>query len=167
MSADQTKKTFVLKGVGVSPGIAIGSVYRFDPLDSKISFYKLNDASLIPKEVLRFKKALKESEHQLLEIQKNLKKAKVTEPLYVIDVHILILKDKIFTNRTIKYIRESGVNAEWALRMTLDHYKQIFEGVEDAYISSRVSDVQYVVQRILRNLSGEKQENVWEAVRTV
>ncbi len=163
MSADQTKKTFVLKGIGVSPGVAIGRVYRFDPLDSKIAFYKLNDASLVPKEILRFKKALKESEHQLLEIQNNLKKAKVTEPLYVIDVHILILKDKIFTNRTIKYIRRLGVNAEWALRMTLDHYKQIFEGVEDAYISSRVSDVQYVVQRVLRNLSGEKQENVWEA----
>jgi phosphotransferase system enzyme I (PtsI) len=163
MSTDQTDKTFVLKGVGVSPGVAIGSVYRFDSLDSKIAFYKLNDISLIPKEILRFKKALKESENQLLEIQKNLKKAKVTEPLYVIDVHILILKDKKFTNRTIKYIRESGVNSEWALRMTLDHYKQIFEDVEDAYISSRVSDVQYVVQRVLRNLSGEKQENLWDS----
>jgi len=163
MSTDQTDKTFVLKGVGVSPGVAIGSVYRFDSLDSKIAFYKLNDASLIPKEILRFKKALKESENQLLAIQKNLKKAKVTEPLYVIDVHILILKDKKFTNRTIKYIRESGVNSEWALRMTLDHYKQIFEGVEDAYISSRVSDVQYVVQRVLRNLYGKKQENLWDS----
>lgn len=55
-----------------------------------------------------------------------------------------------------------GVNAEWALRMTLDHYKEVFEGVEDDYISSRVSDVQYVVQRILRNLSGGKNEIVWE-----
>jgi phosphotransferase system enzyme I (PtsI) len=164
MSADQTMKTLVLKGVGVSPGIAIGRCYRFDPSDSQVSFYKLSDTSLIPAEVLRFKKALKESEQQLLEIQKNLKKEKVTEPIYVIDVHILILRDKIFTNRTIKYIRRLGVNAEWALRMTLDHYKQIFEGVKDAYISSRVSDVQYVVQRILRNLSGEKNEIAWEEV---
>ncbi|MBN1363618.1 MAG: phosphoenolpyruvate--protein phosphotransferase [Syntrophaceae bacterium] len=161
MNTDQTTKTLVLKGVGVSPGIAIGRCCRFDPLDSKISFYKLKDESLIPDEVLRFKKALKESEHQLQDIQKNLRKAKITEPVYVIDVHILILRDKIFANRTINYIRESGVNAEWALRMTLDHYKEIFEGVEDDYISSRASDVEYVVQRILRNLSGEKQENVW------
>ena len=117
---------------------------------------------MIPAEVLRLRKALKESEQQLLEIQKNLKKEKVTEPIYIIDVHILILKDKIFINRTIDYIRNQGVNAEWALRMTLDHYKQIFEGVKDDYISSRVSDVQYVVQRILRNLSGEKSEFVWE-----
>lgn len=162
MCADQSTKTFVLKGVGVSPGIAIGKCYRFDPLDSQISFYKLKDESLIPKEILRFKNALKDSEQQLLDIQTKLKKSKITEPVYVIDVHILILKDKIFTNRTIKYIRDMGVNAEWALRMTLDHYKQIFEGVQDDYISSRVSDVQYVVQRILRNLSGEKHEMVWD-----
>ena len=74
MSDDQTNKTFVLKGVGVSPGIAIGRCYRFDPLDSKISFYKLSDVSLIPAEVRRLRKALKESGQQLLEIQKNLKK---------------------------------------------------------------------------------------------
>lgn len=152
----------VIKGVGVSPGIAIGKCYRFDRTDSQVSFYKLNDSSLIPKEVERFKKALKESENQLLDIQHNLKKAKVHEPIYVIDVHILILRDKMFVNRTINYIRESGINAEWALQMTLDHYKQIFEGVEDAYISSRVSDVQYVIQRILRNLAGEKHEVVWD-----
>ena len=106
---------------------------------------------------------MKESEHQLLDIQKNLKKTKITEPLYVIDVHILILKDKIFSIALLNIYADSGVNAEWALRMTLDHYKQIFEGVEDDYIRSRVSDVQYVVQRILRNLSGKKHENVWEA----
>jgi phosphotransferase system enzyme I (PtsI) len=161
MNPDQTKNTFVLKGVGVSPGVAIGRVYRFDPLDSEISFYKLKSTSLIPKEILRFKKALKESEHQLLEIQKNLKKTKVTEPLYVIDVHILILKDKKFVSRTIKYIQRLKINAEWAVRLTLDRYEQIFEKVEDTYIRGRISDVQYVGQRILSNLSGEKKETIW------
>ncbi len=165
MTADQGKKTFVLKGIGVSPGIVIGKVYRFDPLDAQISFYKLNNDELIPHEIERFKKALKDSSQQLLDIQENLKKTKVTEPLYIIDVHILLLSDKKFINRTIKYIRRLGVNAEWAVRMTLDHYKQVFEGLDDIYISGRISDVQYVVQRILRNLSGEKHEIVWEVGR--
>jgi phosphotransferase system enzyme I (PtsI) len=162
MSAEQGKKTFVLKGIGVSPGVVIGKVYRFDPLDVQLSFYKLEDLTLIPKEIARFKNALKESELELLKIQENLKKTKVTEPLYIIDVHILILQDKKFISRTIKYIRRLGVNAEWAVRMTLDHYKQIFEDVQDVYISGRISDVQYVSQRILRNLSGEKKEIVWD-----
>ncbi len=162
MTADQGKKTFVVKGIGVSPGVVIGKAYRFDPLDAQISFYRLNNASLIPHEIERLKNAMKESSRQLLEIQENLKKTKKTEPLYIIDVHVLLLSDKKFINRTIKYIRRLGVNAEWALRMTLDHYKQIFEGLDDVYISGRISDVQYVVQRILRNLTGEKHETVWE-----
>jgi phosphotransferase system enzyme I (PtsI) len=161
MSAEHGKKTLVLKGIGVSPGVVIGKVYLFDPLDVQQSFYRLKDLTLIPEEITRFKNALKESELELLKIQENLKKTKITEPLYIIDVHILILQDKKFISRTIKYIRRLGVNAEWAVRMTLEHYKKIFEGVQDEYISSRISDVQYVSKRILRNLSGEKKEIVW------
>lgn len=155
---EQTKKTYALKGLGVSPGVVIGKAYLFDPLDSNISFYRLKKSSSIPKEIERFKEALKESEKQLLEIQSKLKKTGVNEPLYIIDVHILILKDKKFTSRTTKYIRRMGINAEWAVRLTLDYYKEIFEQVGDAYIRERISDVQYVGHRILRNLSGEKRE---------
>jgi len=162
MTTDQGKKTFVLKGIGVSPGVVIGKAYRFDPLDSQVSFYKLSDNASILHEIDRFKNALKESSRQLSEIQDNLKKTKVTEPIYILDVHILLLSDKKFINRTINYIRQMKINTEWALRMTLDHYKQIFEGLDDAYISGRISDVQYVVKRILRNLSGEKHETVWD-----
>ncbi len=59
MTADQGKKTFVLKGIGVSPGVVIGKVYRFDPLDAQVSFYKLSNSDLIPHEVERFRNALK------------------------------------------------------------------------------------------------------------
>lgn len=162
MSVDHGKKTFVLKGIGVSPGIVTGKAYLFDPLDIQLSFYKLNDPSLIPKEIRRFRNALKESEQQLLEIQENLRKKKINEPLYVIDVHVLILKDKKFINRTIKYIRRLGINAEWAVRLMLDRYKKIFAGVEDNYIRGRISDIQYVTQRILRNLSGNTRATIWE-----
>lgn len=162
MTTDREEKTFVIKGIGVSPGIVIGKAFRFDPIDAQVSFYRLSDPSAIPLEVERLKKAISESSRQLQEIQENLKKTKTTEPLYIIDVHVLLLSDKKFINRTIDYIRREGVNAEWALRMTLDHYRRIFEGLEDAYISGRISDVQYVVQRILRNISGEKRDTVWE-----
>ena len=65
MNPEQTKKTYALKGLGVSPGVVIGKAYLFDPLDSNVSFYKLKKTSLVPKEVERFKDALKESEKQL------------------------------------------------------------------------------------------------------
>lgn len=161
MTSDQGKKTFVLKGIGVSPGVVIGKAYRFDPLGAQVAFYKLADQASVLHEIERLKNAVQKSSNQLSEIQEKLKKSNVTEPIYILDVHILLLSDKKFIDRTVNYIRKMNINAEWALRMTLDHYKQIFEGLDDAYISGRISDVQYVVKRILRNLAGEKHESVW------
>ena len=155
---DPVKKTFVLKGIGVSPGIVIGKAYLFDRLDTQISVYKLDDCSLIPPEIERFRNALRESEKQLLGIRKKLTHLKMTEPQYIIDVHLMILKDQKFVNRTVQYIKKMGVNAEWALRMTLDRYRQIFDRVEDEYLKGRFSDIRYVGQMILRNLCGKQCE---------
>lgn len=154
-AADEVKKTYVLKGVGVSPGIASGKAFLFDPLGSEVSFYKLSDPGLVPQEIRRFRTALRESEKQLREIKNGLKGAIGAEPLYIIDVHLMLLRDKAFIRNIVESIRKSGVNAEWAVRMTMERYRELFERVEDEYIRSRFSDIQYVGKRILRNLAGE------------
>lgn len=155
---EPVKKTFVLKGIGVSPGIVIGKAYLFDRLDTQISVYKLDDCSLIPPEIERFRNALRESEQQLLGIKKKLTHLKMMEPQYIIDVHLMILKDRKFVNRTVQYIKKMCVNAEWAVRMTLDRYRRIFDRVEDEYLKGRFSDIRYVGQMILRNLGGKQCE---------
>jgi phosphotransferase system enzyme I (PtsI) len=160
MDTDVEKKSFVLKGIGVSPGIVIGKAFLYDRFDAQVSFYRLRDKSLVNKEIKRFKAALKESEKQLLEVKNKLCELAGREPLYIIDVHIMILKDKMFINHTVQYIRDVLVNAEWALKMTIDRYREIFEKVEDEYLKGRVSDIHYVGQRVLRNLSGGRQEDV-------
>lgn len=160
MDQDADKRSFVLKGVGVSPGIVIGKAFLYDRFDAQVSFYRLRDKNLVNKEIKRFKAALKESEKQLLEVKHKLHEMAGREPLYIIDVHIMILKDKMFINHTVQYIRDMLVNAEWAMKMTIDRYREIFEKVEDEYLKSRVSDIRYVGQRILRNLSGKSQGEV-------
>jgi len=153
---DDVKKTFVLNGIGVSPGIACGKAFLFDPLGSDLSLYKLSDTSLIPEEIKRFEAALKESERELRAIKDGIHGKIGSEPLYIIDVHLMLLRDQAFIRHTVEHIKESCVNAEWAVRMTLDQYRELFDRVEDEYIRSRFSDIQYVGTRILRNLSGEK-----------
>jgi len=153
---DDVKKTFVLKGIGVSPGIACGKAFLFDPLGSDLSLYKLSDTSLIPEEIKRFEAALKESERELRAIKDGIHGKIGSEPLYIIDVHLMLLRDQAFIRHTVEHIKESCVNAEWVVRMTLDQYRELFDRVEDEYIRSRFSDIQYVGTRILRNLSGEK-----------
>ncbi|MDO9528580.1 MAG: phosphoenolpyruvate--protein phosphotransferase [Syntrophales bacterium] len=158
-SVSEEKRITILKGIGVSPGIAIGKAYVLDRLDTKkVSRYRLDDSKLVTREIRRFRKALKESERQLLEIKKKLSDYKGIEALYIIDVHVMILKDRMLINDTIQNIKDKSINAEWALRITIDRYREIFNKVEDDYLRERISDVEYVGQRILRSLVGKKHE---------
>ncbi len=154
------KKTIVLKGIGVSPGVVTGRAYLFDRLDAQISFYKLEKASLITKEIRRFREALRASERQLKEIKSRLTEAAGLEPIYIMDVHIMILKDRSFVANVVQRIREMSVNAEWAVRLTIDKYRDIFEKMEDEYLRDRFNDIRYVGQMILRNLAGRRQEKI-------
>jgi len=157
MGRDEQKKTFVMKGIPVSPGIIIGKVYLFDRQDAQVPLYKLDAPERIEEEIQRFQRALGESENQLLELKKQLGDlGGGMEPFYIIDVHIMILKDQKFIERTIQNIREMGVNAEWAVRMTVDRYREIFAQMKDDYLRGRISDIQYAGQRILSNLGGRK-----------
>ncbi len=157
MDSEELKKTLVIKGIGVSPGVVIGKAYLFDRLDAQVPFYKLSDPDLINEEIQRFRKALRESEKQLLELKSRLGDlGGGMDPLYIIDVHIMIMKDRKFVDQTIQNIREMSVNAEWAVRMTVDKYREIFDRMEDDYLRGRISDIQYAGQRILANLAGKK-----------
>ncbi len=162
MSDDDVKNTVVLRGIGVSPGIAIGKASLFDSLDSPSAFYKLKDKNFVSKEVKRFRTALAESIRQLREVKGKMTSMEEMDPLYIIDVHIMILKDRSFVKRTVQNIRENGVNAEWAVKMTVDRYRDIFEKMEDEYLRGRISDVQYAGQRILRNLTGAERKPLME-----
>ena len=153
------KRTIVLKGIGVSPGIVIGKAHIFDRFDPRISFYNLQNEEQITREVDRLKDALAESEKELQEIkQKICDIIGGEEASYIIDVHLLILKDRMFAHHMADRIRSARINAEWALTMTIDYYKGLFEKVEDDYIRGRFGDIKYVGQRVIRNLTGDKYE---------
>ena len=160
MSVSEEKRISVLKGIGVSPGVAIGKAYILDRLDAKVSCYRLDNDNLVAEEIERFRKALKESERQLSEIKKKLSDHEGIESLYIIDVHAMILKDKMLIDNTIQNIKNKRINAEWALRITIDKYREIFNKMEDDYLRERISDVEYVGQRILENLVGKKPEAI-------
>lgn len=167
MESRDARQTIVIKGVGVSPGIVIGKAYLFDRFDTQVPLYHLRNKSLVSQEIKRFKSALKETEIQLQELKNKLSDLGGMEPLYIIDVHIMIMKDRRFIETTVANIREQAVNAEWALRITIDKYREIFDKMEEDYLRGRISDIQFVGQGILRNLAGEKREtakDIGEAV---
>jgi phosphoenolpyruvate-protein phosphotransferase (PTS system enzyme I) len=167
MGHPESKKNVVLKGIGVSPGIVNGKAYVIDELDVQVPYLHLHSAGEIAVEIKRFRKALSTSKSQLLEVRKTLSRGKGLEPLFIIDVHIMMLKDNMLINDTIDSIRHRKINAEWALMLTIEKFRKAFSKIEDVYLKQRISDVEYVGQRILRNLTERKRESVSELKENV
>jgi phosphoenolpyruvate-protein phosphotransferase (PTS system enzyme I) len=160
------KHTIVLKGIGVSPGIATGKARLIDHRPVTIARRDLSDPALVEQEIRRFIQSLEEARRELDEIRSKLDDTEGIGPL-IIDVHSMILGDTGFSQKTIDIIRDQGVNAEWALESTLTRYRDIFKKMEDAYLKERIRDVEAVVQRVHRHLSGvapEPETDVNEAI---
>jgi phosphotransferase system enzyme I (PtsI) len=153
------KARLTLKGIGVSPGIAIGKAYRVDRDRVSIVYYYLPSPDQTEKEKQRFKAAVDKAEAELQEIRSKMA-GELPEHAYILDTHLHILKDRMLYDETIRIIDEQSINAEWALRQALENAQNSFAKIEDAYIRSRISDVDYVAERVLQNLTGKNRKSV-------
>jgi phosphotransferase system enzyme I (PtsI) len=149
----------VLKGIGVAPGIAIGKAYRVDRNKVSLVYYYLLSPAQIKREKDRFDAAVDKAEVDLKEIRSKMAGV-FPEHAYIIDTHIHILRDRMLYNETIRIIDQQAINAEWALRQALEKAQQIFAKIDDEYIRGRFSDVDFVAERVLQNLTGQNKQSV-------
>jgi phosphotransferase system enzyme I (PtsI) len=148
-----------LWGVAVSPGIVIGKARLVDRSKVKIFYQYLIGDDQLNREVERFEEAAHTTEDQLNAI-KNGMPEQLKGHSFILDSHLMILKDSMLHDATIQRISKEKINAEWALKKSLEEIRWAFNQVDDEYISNRVNDVENVVERILRNLSGDEQQSL-------
>src|SRR3990170_340831 len=157
MKTIDEKEVILMRGSGVSSGIVIGKVFLMDRRRAEAASLRSLDEESIDFEVARFKKAVEQSRDQLLNIRKKLSgEEKGKEHLGIIDAYLLMLKDQMLINDTIKLVRKERVNAEWALKSVLKDIRVFFDKMDDRYFRERSSDIEHIVDRIIVNLSGEK-----------
>ncbi|MBN2361447.1 MAG: phosphoenolpyruvate--protein phosphotransferase [Deltaproteobacteria bacterium] len=168
----------VFQGVGASPGIGIGRVHLVDRRRVHYAKTRIQQRQ-IPAEIERFLAAIQVSERQLealaqrlqQSIERTAAEAERTRParrrtdpegrasirtdhLSILVAHRLMLRDPMLVDGTIARISNERLCAEWALRMTLREVKSLLDDVADDYFRERRSDVDFVGDRILRNLTG-------------
>jgi phosphotransferase system enzyme I (PtsI) len=148
-----------LRGVAVSPGIVIGKARVIDRSKVKIFYQYLIGDDQLKREIERFEEASRTTEDQLNAI-KNGVPEQLKGHAFILDSHLMILKDSMLHDATIQRISKEKINAEWALKKSLEEIRSAFNQVDDDYISNRVTDVENVVERILRNLSGDEQQSL-------
>ncbi len=161
MTQSQKEKSQKLKGIAVSPGIVIGKARLVERSRVKILYQYLVNDQQISREVDRFKEALNASRDQIIAI-KNKMPEQLRKHAFILDTHLMIMDDSMFSNATIQTIVNEKVNAEWALKKSLQNIERLFAQIEDRYIKERIVDVEYAAERVLRNLAGKEQESLSE-----
>jgi phosphotransferase system enzyme I (PtsI) len=139
-------------GLGVSPGIAFGRAYLIgrDTLKAPRHHIELDD---VDTEVARLYKAIAASDKQLAKIKEKLASENESD-YHIITAHQMMLHDEHLVGAAVEYIRDDKINAEWALRRAVDDIRGVFDQIEDPYLRERRSDVEFVFERVLRNLLG-------------
>ena len=148
-----------LQGIAVSQGIIIGRARLIDRSKQKIVYQYLINEKEISREVERFKEALKLTKEQIT-VLKNRMSDKIKEHSFILDAHLMIIDDSMVSDATIKTILEEKINAEWALKKSVQKIRQLFEEIDFEYIRNRINDVENLAERILRNLAGKEQESL-------
>jgi phosphotransferase system enzyme I (PtsI) len=140
-----------LVGLGVSRGVAIGRAHLLQRGQPDVVEYTL-EPKAVNAEVRRFQAALKTARRQLSAIREQIPEATAHDIAAFIDTHLLMLEDSMLTTTPLQLIREERCNAEWALRQQRDAVARVFDEMDDAYLRTRVDDIDHVVNRILRIL---------------
>jgi phosphotransferase system enzyme I (PtsI) len=141
----------ILPGGAGAPGIAIGRVVRaIDPMFIPRHFRIPPEE--VDREAQRFHDSVEKSIDELKGIQRELAANLNPESSFLIDAHLLILKDRLFVGRIAEKIAAEAINAEWAVQQVSDELYQAYDRLQDAYLRERRGDLEDIVRRLMHNL---------------
>ncbi len=142
----------ILKGVSASPGIAIGPAFLLDSQKVRVIRRRLDEGEL-EDEKRRFRDAVAGAEDEISALLHDIPE-ELRDHSGILRSHLMMLKDPMVFDRTLKTIESKSINAEWALSETLDHVRSLFKEVKDPYIRERMGDIEYVIQSVQDILTG-------------
>jgi phosphotransferase system enzyme I (PtsI) len=141
------------KGVGVSPGIAIGRAVIVEKRVASVYRVPIRDEE-VTSEVTRFMEALDKTRDELLELKQKVSRSMGDEYASIFEAHAMIVSDASFADKVAQKIETEQVNAEWALAEVQEELQARFASFDDDYLRERVADVKDVAERVLVNLQG-------------
>jgi phosphotransferase system enzyme I (PtsI) len=149
----------VFRGIGASPGVAIGKAFIFDS-EEVVAIKRRIDAAQVPLEIARFEDALIRTRQEILQIQDKVSERLGAKHAEIFNAHLLVLEDRSFIEDVIKTIERDRFNIEFVFQQVARKYAEIFSQIEDDYLKERASDIRDVTRRVLHNLTGRKREDV-------
>ncbi|MCC6142236.1 MAG: phosphoenolpyruvate--protein phosphotransferase [Candidatus Hydrogenedentes bacterium] len=141
-----------LRGIGVSPGIAIGAAFVFNVGKPEIPFYSIDDTDA---ELTRLNEAIEVTRAELSNLYHQTAVALGKAHADIFNAHIMLLDDVVMRDEIAQRIRDEKVNVEYLLNDLVKRNAKIMESVTDPRFQERTADLLDVMDRILARLLDE------------
>ena len=140
------------QGKSVYKGIVMGTVAVLKKNDYQVKRARIEDPEA---EVKRVKEAVEVSKKQLGRLYDKAVREVGEASAAIFEVHQMMLEDEDYLESMENMIRTELVNAEYAAAATGDNFAEMFAAMDDEYMKARSADVKDISERLVRNLSGE------------
>ena len=140
------------QGKSVYKGIVMGPVAVLKKNDYQVKRTRIEDPEA---EVKRVKEAVEVSKKQLGRLYDKAVREVGEASAAIFEVHQMMLEDEDYLESMENMIRIELVNAEYAAAATGDNFAEMFAAMDDEYMKARSADVKDISERLVRNLSGE------------
>ncbi len=141
-------------GKSVYKGIVVGPVVVLGKSDSQVRRKKIEDTDL---EIKRVEQAGEQAREQLQKLYDKAVKEVGEASAAIFEVHQMMLEDDDYLDAIHNMIQTEKVNAEYAVAVTGDNFSEMFASMDDDYMKARAADVKDISDRLVRNLSGDKE----------
>jgi len=141
-----------IKGIGVSPGIAIGKACIIKKKQATVSGILLIDDTEIAVEIERFDNAVILAITEIEGIKNN--PALADEDIAILETHIELIGDPQIKDDVTELITAERKNANDAIIQVTQNMVELFRNMEDEYMQARAADMEDIGNRILKHLVG-------------
>jgi len=154
MSDSQQRVERRFHGVGVSPGIARGTVFVLRPDDEEPPIRSIEESE-IPSEIARFESALIQTRAQILEMQSRIAESIGAKDAGIFDAHLLVVEDRTLIDEVLRTLKRDKWNIEHVFQLVANRYSKTLSEIDDPYLRERALDINDVTRRIIHNLMGK------------
>jgi len=148
-----------LQGIAVSPGVAIGEALVMGNEGFRIPRrFVARDA--VEDELRRLEAAFGASIQQ---VERNRDAVSVElgrEYGAIFEAHLQMLRDVRLRSELEQHIRERHYSPEYAVSRALRRYVKVFQSLDNSYMAERATDILDIEKRLLRNLLGQRREEI-------
>jgi phosphotransferase system enzyme I (PtsI) len=150
-----------LKGIGVSPGIAVGPAVIVRWALPEVP-QRVVPRSQVEKEVRRLRAAIKDVKRQLGELRARVEDRASIDEARIFDAQILLLEDKEFIGDVAELIRVNHLVAEKAFEFKTLEVRDLWTSSGSPLLKDRLADVTGVAIRVIQHLMHRGTANVWD-----